>query len=62
MNIREYQDAVIALFKSGKATDEMWVEMANAVLSASESFSDAVPAIDVAVGADEDEAGAGGEG
>ena len=37
MTITEYMDAVIALFKSGKATENQWREMANAVLRMSES-------------------------
>ncbi len=37
MNINDYKNKVIDLFKSGKATDEQWGEMANAVLEASES-------------------------
>lgn len=36
MDIREYKDAVIELFRSGTASDEQWERMANAVLYASE--------------------------
>ena len=37
MNIDEYKNKVIELFKSGKATDEQWAEMADAVLTVFES-------------------------
>lgn len=37
MNIMEYKDKVIDLFKSGKATEKQWNEMATAVLEISES-------------------------
>ncbi len=37
MNVKEYQQAVIALFKSGKASDECWEEMAACVLGTSET-------------------------
>lgn len=45
MNIDEYKAAVIALFKSGNATDEQWEEMASCILCASEG-SDGTDAID----------------
>ena len=37
MNINDYKNKVVELFKSGKATDEQWAEMATAVLESSES-------------------------
>ena len=37
MNVKQYQQAVIELFKSGKASDECWEEMAAAVLGVSET-------------------------
>jgi len=48
MDIEEYKAAVIALFKSGNATDEQWDEMATTVLYRSENEyrSDGVPSID----------------
>ena len=56
MTIVEYKDAVITLFQSGRATDEQWREMANAVLWISESeCGDETNAIDAAIeGAKED--------
>ena len=37
MNVKQYQQAVIDLFKSGKASDDCWEEMAEAVLGVSET-------------------------
>lgn len=37
MNIDEYMEKVIALFKSGKATESQYREMAKCVLNESES-------------------------
>ncbi len=48
MDIGEYKDGVIALFRSGNASAEQWDEMAHAVLSCSEN-DDSVPLIDTVV-------------
>lgn len=48
MNIHEYRNAVIKLFKSGNAAKEQWDEMAAAVLDASETHG-STEAIDAAV-------------
>ena len=49
MDIDEYQQRVIELFKSGKATDKQWREMACAVLNAYETTLDSTIAIDSSV-------------
>lgn len=49
MDIGEYKQAVIELFKSGKATDEQWTELANICLCASEDDCFNLPAIDKAI-------------
>lgn len=49
MTITEYKRRVIELFKSGRATEEQWQEMANAVMCASEDYYEAVPEIDATV-------------
>jgi hypothetical protein len=49
MNIDEYKQKVIDLFKSRIATEEQWQEMASVVLAASESNCDATRHIDAAV-------------
>ena len=36
MDIREYMEKVIALFRDGKPNDAQWGELAHAVLNASE--------------------------
>ena len=46
MNIGEYKNKVIDLFKSGKATDEQWRELGEAVLKVSETWCDEITAID----------------
>jgi hypothetical protein len=46
MDISEYKRKVIDLFKSGKATDEQWQQMAEMVLFASENDCEAVCEID----------------
>jgi len=46
MTIEEYKAKVIALFKSGKATDEQYKEMAEAVLKLSEDDMYETRAID----------------
>ena len=46
MTITEYKQKVIDLFKSGKATQAQWEEMAESVLSASENEVSGVPEID----------------
>ena len=56
MNIEEYMGAVIALFKSGRATDEHYREMAKSVLWMAEEH-DSVPAIDAAIGVNDEEMG-----
>jgi hypothetical protein len=48
MNIDEYKQKVIDLFKSGTATEEQWQEMAASVLLNSE-IHDSVPCIDAVV-------------
>ena len=40
MDIITYKNKVIELFKSGKATDEQWAEMADSVLYASENLDE----------------------
>jgi hypothetical protein len=55
MNVQQYKERVIALFKSGSATDEQWNEMASAVLHAS-IYRDSVPMIDFGVGFGDEEA------
>lgn len=46
----EYQQRVIALFQSGKATTEQWLEMARAVCDKSESDeAERVLEIDMAI-------------
>lgn len=37
MDVKQYQQSVIELFKSGNASDECWAEMAAAVLGVSET-------------------------
>jgi len=54
MNMAEYKQRVIALFKSRQVTDAQYQEMASAVAGASEDH-DAVPMIDSAVGVDDEE-------
>ena len=39
MDIQEYKNKVIEHFKSGKATNEQWAEMADAILHVSETNS-----------------------
>ncbi len=46
MNIGEYKNKVIELFKSGKATDEQWQELGKAILKVSETWCDETTAID----------------
>lgn len=46
MDIGEYKNKVIDLFKSGKATDEQWQELGKAVLKVSETWCDETTAID----------------
>ena len=46
MNIDEYKNKVIALFKSGKATEEQWQELGKAILKVSETWCDETTAID----------------
>ena len=53
MNIGDYENAVIELFKSGKATEEQWKAMAGAVLNASES--EGVDSIDASIPGSQDE-------
>lgn len=53
MDIRQFQDAVIARFKGGEATDEEYAEMAAAVLNVSEASG--TPAIEKAIGLDDEE-------
>lgn len=48
MDIGEYKAKVIDLFKSGKATDAQWQELAEVVLRSSE-YLDGVPAIDAVI-------------
>jgi len=45
MSIDEYKTAVVELFKSGRASDEQWEEMAQVVLDSSERDG-GVPEID----------------
>jgi hypothetical protein len=52
ISINEYRERVIALFKSGQATEEQWQEMAQAVLESSESGSGSTMLIDLAVDPD----------
>lgn len=54
MNTQEYIARVIELFKSGKATEGHYREMARAVAVASEDH-DTVPMIDSSVGVDDEE-------
>jgi len=49
MNIDEYKEKVIQLFRSGKATEEQYKDMAEAVLNMSESESGCVLSIDAAI-------------
>ena len=49
MDIVEYQDKIIELFKSGRATKEQWIEMAGAVLVMSENDGGKVFEIDKAI-------------
>jgi len=49
MNIDKYKQMVIGLFRSGKATDEQWVEMSEAVLVASENSEYMTETIDDAI-------------
>lgn len=49
MTGREYKNRVIELFKSGKATEEQYAEMANAVLDLSEADYTDTKAIDLIV-------------
>jgi hypothetical protein len=46
MTIQEYKRAVLDLFRSGRATDEQWQEMAECVLWTSEHGLEFVTAID----------------
>ncbi len=46
MNIGEYKNMVIDLFKNGKATDEQWQELGEAILKVSETWCDETTAID----------------
>jgi hypothetical protein len=46
MNIDEYREKVIEFFKSGKALDDHYKEMANAVLDMSESDGEKTREID----------------
>ena len=52
MTLTEYQKAVIELFQSGKANDYHYLEMARAVAAASDK--ELVPAIDGAIGVDDE--------
>lgn len=36
MNINDYKQAVVELFKSGKATENQWIELGEAILLISE--------------------------
>lgn len=50
MDVDEYRQKVIDLFKSGTATDSQWGEMSYAVLFASEGNSEeATPEIDKSI-------------
>lgn len=49
MEVREYKDRVIALFRSGRATEDQWEEMATAVRNLSEDY-DGASAVDKTVG------------
>ncbi len=53
MDIGTYKELVIDLFKSGKATEDQWNEMAGAVLWISENDGHEVLAIDRAIGIEE---------
>lgn len=46
MTEKQYQEAVIDLFKSGKATEEQYKEMALWVAWANDNFVNAIPSID----------------
>jgi hypothetical protein len=54
MNLSQYEQRVIALFRSGNATDEQYREMARAVACLSEC-KDGTGMIDSAVGVDDEE-------
>lgn len=49
MNTREYEDTVIALFRSGKATDAQWREMAGYIEVASGNIECCTEEIDAGV-------------
>jgi len=46
MTGKEYKDKAIELFKSGKATEEQWQELGEALLYVSESCGEKIEAID----------------
>lgn len=46
INIRQYKDRVIALFRAGSPTDEQFEEMAEACLMQSEDRSEKMQSID----------------
>ena len=46
MTEKQYRDAVVDLFKSGKATEEQYQEMALWVTWANDNFANAIPFID----------------